>query len=270
MTETLIRKDGSNSIANPDGVGINRVAVATLLDEHKKLRAYGFHTGQISSGATLEGVAHALALGMDPDEFSRKLLAMNGISSHFETWRVLGEDRGFFVVSSLATAIELQESQEGRQIRGGMGEALGHSRALLVANYHDEADPREMNIFEKVQAQRGNLLRTESEENDLHAANIALATGATTLMLCTTAEGFLYKGVRLAQIHVEDIDKYLAYLEETRADGNGLGRGGMKTKLEAAREFIAKSTQPVRVVIGSSAEDSRSLLEGDRGTEVVQ
>lgn len=273
MSDILIRKDGSQSIANENGPGINPESVATIVAEHDKLRADGFHTGEVSSGATLEGIAHAIAMGLNPDELSRKIMAMNGLSSHFETWREKAEANDLFVVSSLSTDVELEEADEGRQIRGGMGEALAHPRILLVANYHDEADPREMNEFEKTLAAKGYLLRTESEENDFHSANIALATGAAVLMLCTMADGFMYKGQMLRSIHVDDIPKYLRYIEETESDnGKGLSKGGMKTKLQAARAFITNeaAVRQARVVIGNSKEDSRRLIEGDSGTEVVK
>lgn len=275
MNELLIRKDGSRSIANTNGVGVNSDAIDGIIGEHLKLRADGFHTGQVSSGAALEGLGHALAMGLDPEaeEFSEKLLAMAGVSSHFEKWRVSARESGLLAVSSLSTAIELKDAKEGKQIRGGMGDALARPKVLLVANYHDEADAREMTIYEQMLVEQGNLLRTESEENDFHATNIALAVGAGTLMLCTKAEGFKYKGRKLNSIDVEDIPKYLRYIDRTKSDElGGVRKGGMTTKLKAAEKFItgsAKQNHPARVVIGHSAQDSRRLLEDNAGTWVV-
>lgn len=274
MSEILIRKDGSQSIAAEDPrFGTDMEAIAAIVAEHKNLRAMGLQTGEVTSGAVLEGIAAALALGINPDEFSQKVLAMGGIAAHFGKWQISARESDLYAVSSLSTEIELEDAEEGRQIRGGMGEALTHPRVLLTANYHDEASRREMSEYEKMLAAQGNLLRTESEENDFHAANIAIATGADILMLCTRAEGFIYKGRKLDHINIEDIPKYLAYIEATKSDNrNGIRKGGMKTKLKAGEWALleaAKQDRDMQVVIGHSTEDSRRLLE-DAGTWVVK
>ena len=191
MNEVLIRKDGSKSVAFQDRFGVDPQLTDFLVSEHVNLREDGFHTGQVASGAVLEGTANAQELGLDPDLFSNKILAMNGLSGHFGKWTVSAMKNGLLAASSLSTAVELQTSTEGVQIRGGMGEALDNSKVLLVANYHDEADPKEMNLYEREMVEKGTLFRTESEENDFHAANISLAVGANMLMLCTMAEGFM-------------------------------------------------------------------------------
>ena len=273
MSEIIIRKDGSQSIANMNGVGVNQRRVDALVSEHMNLRAEGFHTGQVSSGAVLEGLLNALAVGRDPDTMSNTMLAMGGVGDHFVKWRLGAAARGLFAVSSLSTEIELEDREEGKQIRGGMGEAIADEHSLLVANYHDEASRREMSEYEKMLATKGRLLRTESEENDFHAANIALAVGAGILMLCTRADGFIYKGKKLDTLHVDDITKYLAYIDATHSDdGNGIRKGGMKTKLKAARAAIlgmAEQDSSIRVVVGNSLEDSRRLLNYNAGTWIV-
>lgn len=272
MSDILIRKDGSQSVANENGVGVDPLLVEGLVRQHTKLREDGFHTGQVSSGAALEGVRNALAVGLDPDEMDNTILAMGGVGDHFVKWRVGAARSGLLAVSSLSTEIELEDAEEGKQIRGGMGKALEHPKLLLVANYHDEASRREMSQYEKMLAARGNLLRTESEENDFHAANIAVAVGASVLMLCTRAEGFIYKGRKLDTIHVDDIDKYLEYIDATQSDnGNGIRKGGMKTKLKAAGSAItamAGQGKSIRVVIGHSGVDSRRILQDNAGTWV--
>lgn len=274
MNEILIRKDGSQSIANKNGIGVNPVLVDSLVEEHMKLREYGFHTGQVSSGAALEGTLNAMVVGLDPDEMDNTTLAMGGVGDHFVKWRISAAKSGLLTISSLSTEIELEDAEEGKQIRGGMGKALEHPKLLLVANYHDEASRREMSQYEEMLAAQGNLLRTESEENDFHAANIAVAVGAGVLMLCTKAEGFIYKGKKLDTIHIDDIDKYLVHIDETRSDnGKGIKKGGMKTKLKAAEwamKAMAEQGKSISVVIGHSLEDSRRILESNAGTWVVQ
>lgn len=274
MSETLIRKDGSRSIeADDPRVGTDMAVIDGIIAEHKKLRDMGIHTGQVTSGAVLEGIAAALAMGINPERFSQKVLAMGGIATHFGKFQVSARESGLYAVSSLSTEVELEDAEEGRQIRGGMGEALTDPLVLLVGNYHDEASRREMSQYEKMLSELGNLFRTESEENDFHAANIALATDADILMLCTMARGFVYKGSKLDHINIEDIPKYLAYIEETKSDDdNGAGKGGMMTKLKAGEWALtqaAKQGREMQVVIGHSREDSRRLLE-NAGTWVVK
>lgn len=275
MNGIIIRKDGSASIANADGRGVDVEAVRGLVGEHINLRNEGWHTGEVSSGARLDGLVAAMALGFSEHELSDKMLAMAGLASHFGKWQICARERGLLAVSSLSTEIELEDAEEGKQIRGGLGEAIGHLKVLLVGNYHDEASQREMNLLEKEQAEKGNLYRTESEENDFHAKNIAVASLADIMMLCTMAEGFYYRGRKLNTIHVEDIDKYLTYIDKTKSDTtkDGVRKGGMKTKLLAARAGVLEAQQQNRkmeVVIGHSKEDSRKLLEDNAGTWVVQ
>jgi len=274
MSEILIRKDGSRSIEAADPrVGTDVEAIDGIIAEHLKLRAMGLHTGEVTSGAVLEGIAAALAMGINPERFSQKVLAMGGIAAHFGKVQVSARESGLYAVSSLSTEVELEDVEEGRQIRGGMGEALKDPLVLLAANYHDEASRREMSQYEKMLEELGDLFRTETEENDFHAANIALATRANILMLCTMEDGFIYKGRKLDRINIEDIPKYLAYIEETRSDdGNGAGKGGMTTKLKAGEWALTQAAEQgreIQVVIGHSQEDSRRLLE-NAGTWVVK
>jgi glutamate 5-kinase len=192
------------------------------------------------------------------------MLAMMGMPGHFGKFAISGNDRGLLIASSLSTEIELEESEEGREIRGGIGEALGREEVLLVANYHDEADPKEMNIYEEMLQAQGVLLKTESEENDFHAVNLAIASGAGVLMLCTNVEGVKKNDKKLDSIHVDDIDEFIKrYVEKGK-----VRKGGIKTKLLAAKEAVTK--HGIRVVIGHSEKDSRCILEDNAGTWVVQ
>jgi glutamate 5-kinase len=264
MGEVIARKDGESSIRNADGPGVDSVLIDGIVDQHVNLRDEGHSTLEVSSGATTEGEAHILSMGLDPSLYSGKMKAMMGMPSHFSKWVVSAAERSLLGVSSLSTAIELRDSEEGKEIRGGIGEALRRPEILLVANYHDEADPREMTIYEKMLHDRGEFLPTESEENDFHALNLAIAAAAGILMLCTDVEGVKKNGRKLDEIHVDDIDEFIEkYIEEGK-----VSRGGIKTKLLAAKKGVLDHN--MRVVIGHSQEDSRRLLESNTGTWVIQ
>lgn len=266
MKELVVRKDGSSAIENANGIGINPVEVGRIVGEHLNLRADGFRTAQVSSGAVLEGKRAIVTVGGEPTDYSYKTQAMFGMAAHFMVWTVEAGKHGLLVASSLSTAIELRHSKEGKEIRGGMGSAIKHDNVLLVGNYHDEADSTEMRRYTKQfkkLIKQGKVLHTESEENDFHAANIAIATGAKYLLLCTSVDGFYKGGKRQVTINVEDIDKALRYCEERSTNG----KGGMKTKLKAAR-WAAR--HGIIVIIGDTREDARCLIEDHAGTWVLQ
>lgn len=262
--EIIARKDGTNSIRHASGIGLDQESIGHIVGQHVRLREYGHSTFEVSSGSVAEGEALVLAAGLDPKQYSHKMLAMMGAPGHFGKFAIAAGEHGLLVASSLSTEIELKESEEGREIRGGMGEALGRDEILLVANYHDEADPKEMDIFDEMLRAQGVLLRTESEENDFHSLNLAIAAGAGILMLCTNVDGVKKNGKKLDSIHVDDIDKFIElYIEQGK-----ISKGGIKTKLLAAKEAVTE--HGMRVVIGHSMQDSLRILEDNAGTWVVQ
>lgn len=270
MSEIIVRKDGSSSIAHPSGNGLDKAAVDHHVGEHINLRQDGFQTLEISSGAVLAARRLLLDRGFDFKVYSPKIQAMIGISEHFHMWQAVAGEHGLVAVSSLTTEVELE--QEGKEIRSGFAEALAHPELLVVGNFHDEGSSREMKLYmqryHKLRTYCRRLfhkvLETESEENDFHAANVAEAVGATILMLCTSTDGFRINGKKLDRIHVDDICKLLKYCEA----GSASGKGGMGTKLKAAEQFVRRTR--ASVIIGDSFEDSRRLVEGNAGTWVVQ
>ena len=263
----VVRKDGSSAVENEDGIGVNAEKVERIIQQHLLLREHGFHTAEINSGAVSEGKRAVIEMDRDPEAYTYKTLAMIGMPNHFSTWQVGGKKHGLLVPSSLATDIELRHSKEGKEIKGGMGEAIKHNELLLVGNYHDEADSKEMKIYQKLAALRqiirGNVLKTEDEENDGYSYIFARAAGAKILLLCTTVDGFYEDGKKRDTINVKEIGRLL----KKCGPGTKSGKGGMRTKLLAAKN-AAKAG--ITVVIGHTEEDSISLIEGNAGTLVVQ
>jgi glutamate 5-kinase len=266
----IVRKDGSSSIEHEaPGIGINPLAVRRIVVEHVNLRNDGYHTAEVSSGAVVEGIRMVIAMGRDPKEFTSKVLAMIGMPNHFAIWNAEAMEQGMLVPASLSTDIELKDKKEGKEIKGGMGEAIADKGLLLVGNFHDEASSKEMKIFDRLwqlrKLRRGQILKNESEENDFHAANIAKAVGARYLMLCTAADGYYDEdGTKRDIITVKEIKQIKAKQKKQRKQTDN----NIYTKLFAAAEAAEEG---IEVVIGNTLEDSRRLIEDKKvGTWVVQ
>lgn len=105
-------------------------------------------------------------------------------------------------------------------------------------------------------------------DNDRLAAQIAVTVGADTLVLLSDVDG-LYTGDPAADPdarHIEVVERITPQIEAMAGDaGTGLSKGGMKTKLMAAKTATAGGCA-MAITLGSAERPLSALAAGARAT----
>jgi glutamate 5-kinase len=268
--EFVVVKHGTSVVENHNQIGLDQAKIDFHVLQHMRLRAMGFDTTEVASGAVVEGHEYVIEeMGENIEYFSDPDLAIFGTARQLQHWQRAGRHHGLAVGQVLATHGELNGNIERgsagelmvRQIRGlTWDESLivtneNHAAALVEIEPYSEG--RNAQAYPEIHGPDGEA------DNDWLAAHIAMATGATTLLLLTNVDGLKVDGKVMPEICLEDI----ALMLEHCGDKHGTGSGGMESKL-LATERAAETG--IEVIIGNAFTDVRRLLEGEAGTRVVQ
>ncbi len=199
----------------------------------------------VSSGAIARGLDR---LGIDPKTRSIALLqaaAAAGQSSLMHAWeRAFGADEVKAPLAQvLLTHADLSDRDRYLNARAAL-EALLSTGAIPVINENDTVAVEEIRFG----------------DNDQLAAMVATLVGADLLVLMTDVEGLLDDAGEVVPV-VADGDRAE---DHVRPEKSGHGRGGMGSKVDAARRATKRG---VPVVIGD-ARDETTLAAILRGEEV--
>lgn len=224
--ERLVVKIGSSSLTGPRG--LDHALMARLVEEVVELRRQGLEVAMVSSGAVAAGLAR-LGLAGRPQGISElqavaavgQNLLMNAYESLFARHQVP-------VGQVLLTAGDiLDDRRRYLNLQRTLFQLFAY-RAVPVVNENDSVAVTE--------------LQRAIGENDVLAAYVANLIQAQLLVILSDVDG-LYadygpEGPRSAlidQIHYGD-----PRLEAVAGGSNsGLGRGGMRTKIQAAQLLMA-------------------------------
>lgn len=230
----IVVKIGSTSLASGDD---RFVSLASSLSA---MRADGRSIVLVSSGAIARGVRR---LGLDPNTRSIALLqaaAAAGQSSLMHAWE-RAFDASLPVAQVLLTHADLADRDRYLNARAAI-EALLAQGAIPVINENDTVAVEEIRFG----------------DNDQLAAMVATLVGADLLVLMTDVEGLLdASGVRVPVIGNGDDAEACV-----RPEKSGEGRGGMASKVDAARRATRRG---VPVVIGDARSDETlaAIMKGE-------
>lgn len=268
--ELIVVKHGTSVVENTNRIGLDQDKINFHVEQHMRLRSMGFDTTEVASGAAVAGIEYVIQeMGEDIDNFSDDMLAIFGTARQIQHWQEAGKQHGVAVGQVLATHDEIDDNiEEGspgelmvRQIRG-----LTWDESLIVINENHAAALEEMEPYvESLNAQAFEEFHGINGEadNDWLAAHLAIAIGASTLLLLTKADGFKVNGKVQPEIQLGDIASFLKYCGIKDFSGSG----GMESKLLATERAAEAGIQ---VIIGNAFTDVRQLMSGEAGTRVVQ
>ncbi len=261
--EMIVMKQGSSSSENSGGIGLDQTKIDFHVQQHVNLRNEGIDTVDVASGAVVAGKEQVLEFGRQVEDFDDNELALLGTSRQISHWEQAARPHGLMIGQVLGTHRQIDDSAEGRQIVERIGKVTRKRGVLVVLNENNAAASEEMKEYEESEAAKQQGEEDAEADNDWLAAHLAIALGASTLLLLSNIDGFKIGHKVTREIKVYDVADMLAHCKGTSSSGTG----GMRSKLRAA-ERAARAG--INVIIGNASIDCRRLLIGDAGTRIVQ
>jgi glutamate 5-kinase len=244
MTRVVV-KVGSSSLTST-AVGLDRDRLGALVDALAASHARGDLPVLVSSGAIAAGLA-PLGLPSRPRDLATlQAAAAVGQSALIDAYAAAFSRHGLLVGQVLLTAEDVVRRAHYRNARVTLDRLL-ELGVVPIVNENDTVANEEIRFG----------------DNDRLAALVAHLVDADRLLLLSDVDGVYDKAPTspgAQRVSVIRSDDDLVGLDVT-SPGSGLGRGGMASKLEAARIAAASG---VPTVIGAAAQVS-ALLLGNEG-----
>lgn len=245
----LVIKIGSSLLVDPDKGTLNRAWLSSLIDDVAALKAQGKDVIIVSSGAIALG-RKSLGLPRGPLRLEESQAAASvGQVNLAHAYEEMLKSKGLVTAQILVTLGDTEERRRYLNARSTMDTLLGLS-AVPVVNENDTVATSEIRYG----------------DNDRLAARVASMMSADCLVLLSDVDG-LYSGIPGKDEGAKLIPEVLAITPEIEAmagdTGTELSRGGMVTKIEAAKISVSAGTSMV-IASGKVTHPLRRL--GDGGT----
>jgi glutamate 5-kinase len=241
----VVVKVGSSSLTTlPGGLDVDRLRA--LVDVLGALRAAGRQVVLVSSGAIAAGLAPLSLTGRPRDLATAQAAASVGQLRLVQTYADAFAAHGVTVGQVLLTADDLTRRSHYRNAQQTIERLLALG-ALPIVNENDTVATEEIRFG----------------DNDRLAALVAHVAVADALLLLSDVDGVYDGDPRSGPAQLVDTvhgPEDLAAVTLGSASRNGVGTGGMATKVEAA--FIA-SAAGVPVVV-TSTQQAAAALAGER------
>ena len=252
-----IIKIGS-SLVTKNGRGLNLAAIQTWASQIKILHARGYHLAVVSSGSIAEGI-HRLGWVERPDRLHHlQAAAAVGQIGLMQAYHSIFERQGLGSAQILLTHEDLSHRLRYNNARATLM-SLFEIGIVSIINENDTVATEEIQLG----------------DNDTLAAQVANLVDADVLLILTDQDG-LYDKDPTANKDAAVIKHKNAHDPELDAiagpSASGLGRGGMITKIKAARTAAWSGTSTIIVhgmednVIVRIADGEKlgTYLEGSR------
>jgi glutamate 5-kinase len=243
--QRVVVKVGSSSLTTVPG-GLDLVRLTALVDVLSELRAAGREAVLVSSGAIAAGLA-PLGLAARPRDLATAQAAASvGQLRLVQTYADAFARHGITVGQVLLTADDLTRRGHYRNARQTVERLLALG-VLPIVNENDTVATEEIRFG----------------DNDRLAALVAHVAVANALLLLSDVDGVYDGDPRTGPARLIDtvtVPDDLAGVALGTARRNGVGTGGMATKVEAA---LIAANAGVPVVV-TSAEQAAAALGGER------
>lgn len=246
-------KIGSALLTN-NGQGLNRAGIKSWVEQISKIRHRGIEVVLVSSGAVAEGLAR-LGISVRPDNIAQlQGAAAVGQMGLVQAYESEFNQCGIATAQVLMTHDDLSNRQRYLNARAALRQLLSW-RVVPVVNENDSVVTDEIRFG----------------DNDTLAALVANLVEADRLILMTDQAGLFDSDPRsnpsavlLERASVSDqrLDSY------AKPSGGNLGRGGMLTKLRAAR-LAARSGADTHIVDGAVSGVLLGLASGEKHGTVL-
>ncbi len=252
MTLTFQRwvmKLGSSMVCGPDGRGPDPQRLAAAARDVAALMAEGAAVVVVSSGAVAAGRAR---LGLErraDQELSldlKQACAAAGQSALMRAWEEALDAVGVTAAQALLTQDDAAVRRRWLNARATLERLLAH-RVCPVVNENDTVATAELRYG----------------DNDRLAAHVAQMIAADVLVLVSDVDGLYDHDPRANPDarHIREVDAITPEIDAMAGGaGSGVGTGGMRTKLEAAR--IATAAGCTTVITKGDAERPAWALRG--------
>lgn len=217
----LVVKIGTSVLTTPDG-SLNTRYMHRVARQIQDLVQHGLQVIIVSSGAVGSGVKE-LGLKTKPrDVPTRQAAAAVGQSILIETWREVLKKHGLKVAQILLTYENFSNRRTYLNLRNSM-EILTKQGVIPIIN---ENDPISVHEIEETFG-----------DNDKLSALVASKADAELLVLLTDVNGLYDRNPRHKDARlITEVQKITSLIERLGGDpGSWRSKGGMKTKIEAAR-----------------------------------
>lgn len=246
----LVVKIGSSLLADPDNGQLKADWLWSLVADVADLRAEGKDVMIVSSGAIALG-RRRLALKAGPLKLEESQAAASvGQIALAHIYQDMLAERGLVAAQILLT---LGDTEQRRRYLNARSTIVGLLKlgAVPVINENDTVATNEIRYG----------------DNDRLAARVASMTSADCLILLSDVDGLYSQPPgRPGAEHIPELRAVTAEVEDMAGDaGNDLSRGGMVTKLEAARIALQSGTHMV-ITSGQPHHPLRALKDGARCT----
>ncbi|MCY4095205.1 MAG: glutamate 5-kinase [Gammaproteobacteria bacterium] len=250
---TWVLKIGSSLVA--DGSGLSARRLDSLCEQITQLRRAAINVVIVSSGSISEGM-HQLGLDERPHDLPMlQTAAAVGQMGLTHAYAKRFQEVGFATGMVLLTHEDLKDRERYLNARSTIETCLKHD-VIPVINENDSVSTDEIRFG----------------DNDTLAARVAALIQADALVVLTDQEGLFEADPRVspsAKIIKKESPFNDKLDEMVNSEPGPFGRGGMLTKLEAAR-FAAKSGCDTWIVDGRAPDTLVRLLKGnDVGTHLT-
>ena len=233
-------KVGSALLTN-DGRGLDPLVVKLLADQLVALRARGCEVVLVSSGAIAAGLVR-LNLAERPKEIHlSQAAAAVGQSALVRAYEECLSPHGVTTAQILLSHADVRARDRYLNARSTLSTLLG-MRVLPIVNENDTVITDEIRLG----------------DNDTLAALVANLIDAEALLILTDQDGLMDRDPRQSQdaAVIAAADVHDSALDAIAGGSGALGRGGMATKLSAARLAARSGTG---TVIANGREDQAVL-----------
>lgn len=254
----IVIKLGTSTVTDAEG-GVCRQRVEPIVDGISQLVEAGRQVMLVSSGAV--GLGRSL-LGLHParlkDMAVKQACAAAGQSLLMESYKRLFDARGRKIAQILLTEEDFSNWGRYSNLRRTMEKLLGFG-VLPIVNENDTVSTAEL---ESVDGGR----QAAFSDNDRLAALVMSGMEADALLLLTNVDGFMRGRGGQMQAELEPfVERVTSEIRAAAGPSRGapIGRGGMKTKIEAAE--IAMNCGGVALIAnGSNPVILESAFAGER------
>ena len=251
LSKRLVVKIGSALLVDRETGALRDTWLQGLANDVAMIRARGTDVILVSSGSIALGRA---ALGMAPGVLTLEQSQAAAAVGQIKLARAYEEALAKHDLPTAQVLVTLEDSADRRRYLNSRAtlEQLLRLGTVPIVNENDTVATDEIRFG----------------DNDRLAAQIAVTVGADTLVLLSDVDGFYAEDPRM-NVHAKRFDiieKITPEIEEMAGDvGSGLSKGGMKTKLMAAKTSTAAGCA-MAITEGSAARPLSALESGAAAT----
>jgi glutamate 5-kinase len=244
--KTWVIKVGSSLLTNLNS-GIDRTLVKNWVDDIALLRQAGIRIVLVSSGAVAEGMQR-LGLTVRPHSIHElQAAAAVGQMGLVEMYETAFQKHSLHTAQILLTHDDLRSRQRYLNARSTLNQLLDFG-VVPIVNENDTVVTDEIKFG----------------DNDTLAALVTNLIGAETLVLLTDQPGLMtanpaeHPEAKL----VKEVQADDASLDAMAGEGSSVGRGGMVTKIRAARTASRSGARTI-IAAGREAQVIQKIYRGD-------